>query len=798
MRALLIVALSSSVCGCAQGTFVTLSIDQQVTTPATARVDLQLALAGRSATTTLGAHGGAALVFPTTASLQIGAGAGPMSVTAIAYDATGNEVDRGSASVPVVANADARTTLTLGGAGTAATDMAGLGDGGSSAAVPSAPTSVTASSGNAQATVTWAPPASSGTSAIASYTVVSAPGGVTVETAGNATTATIAGLTNGTTYTFAVAATNASGTGPAAVSNGATPTATPMVPAAPTSVTATANVDSGATIAWTASDNHGAALQGYSIVATQLTGTLATAGPTATSAIVGGLTPGAHYTFTITATNSVGTSVASLASSPITAATSPGAPTAVSAAANIPDGATVSWKAPASDGFAKLLHYTATASPGGMTGVTADGTSTSVQVKGLTAGTAYTFTVVATNVIGDGPAAGASAPVTVLPQLAAPANVVACNIGGTVTVRFDPVAGALSYDVFYGTAEPATSGTKVNLAAGPATITLAAGTFYFAVAAVNGAGDGVPSADQKVANDGQVHDTAFAISASGVDIYDCFSTIASGSAPTRTMNIGIPGFGPTSAAIAVDSVNSVIWVADYASYLIDGWNDANLVNGVTSTAPDYQFRQLYAFAIAIDDVHKKLYVSSGSTTTISRYGYTTPDSLNGTVTPEATFNSGADPSAAPGVGYELDVNRANGDLWVAFGGGGGSGGAGLFPAAHDAADMAVPTKLFNLSAQGGAVGYYGLTYWPANGGTIAVSDGSSTLSFLTGVDALTGGNVPATSTLSASPGALTNGNGLFVIGDTAQVTAWSESSLTGNALKTLTGGRTYQGVTYVP
>ncbi len=64
------------------------------------------------------------------------------------------------------------------------------------------------------------------------------------------------GLTNGTSYTFTVSATNANGAGPAsAQSNAVTPGRT-TVPGAPTGVTATAG-DGSAQVSWTAPANNG-------------------------------------------------------------------------------------------------------------------------------------------------------------------------------------------------------------------------------------------------------------------------------------------------------------------------------------------------------------------------------------------------------------------------------------------------------------------------------------------------------------------------------------------------------------
>jgi N-acetylneuraminic acid mutarotase len=93
--------------------------------------------------------------------------------------------------------------------------------------VPSAPQSVSASAGNGQASVTWAPAASDGGAGVQHYTV-KASTGQTVTTPDARTFATVTGLANGTPVTFTVTATNSIGTGPAsAASNSVTPNAPP-------------------------------------------------------------------------------------------------------------------------------------------------------------------------------------------------------------------------------------------------------------------------------------------------------------------------------------------------------------------------------------------------------------------------------------------------------------------------------------------------------------------------------------------------------------------------------------------
>jgi hypothetical protein len=98
--------------------------------------------------------------------------------------------------------------------------------------LPGAPTGVTATAGNAQATVSWTAPAS--VVAITDYYVqYSSNGGSTWTTfsdgTSTATSATVTGLTNGTAYTFRVAAVSGIGQGPYSTASGSvTPGGDPL------------------------------------------------------------------------------------------------------------------------------------------------------------------------------------------------------------------------------------------------------------------------------------------------------------------------------------------------------------------------------------------------------------------------------------------------------------------------------------------------------------------------------------------------------------------------------------------
>lgn len=77
--------------------------------------------------------------------------------------------------------------------------------------VPGVPTNVIAIAGNGQATVSFTPPSYDTRDIVGSYTVTANPGNITAT--GSASPITVAGLTNGTAYTFSVTACNAGGCG---------------------------------------------------------------------------------------------------------------------------------------------------------------------------------------------------------------------------------------------------------------------------------------------------------------------------------------------------------------------------------------------------------------------------------------------------------------------------------------------------------------------------------------------------------------------------------------------------------
>lgn len=192
---------------------------------------------------------------------------------------------------------------------------------------PGSPTGVAAVAGNGQATVSWTAPASDGGSAVDAYEVEASPGGAKVQVGADSTTATVAGLANGTAYTFVVRARNDAGFGADSVpSSAVTPAGEPGRPAKPT----VRSGDRRAVVSWTAAAANGSPVTGYTVTASP-GGATVTVDGTSTSATVSGLSNGTAYTFTVVASNAVGSSPASPTSDAVVPAAPPAGRTVVTA-----------------------------------------------------------------------------------------------------------------------------------------------------------------------------------------------------------------------------------------------------------------------------------------------------------------------------------------------------------------------------------------------------------------------------------------------------------------------------------
>jgi pseudomonalisin len=179
-------------------------------------------------------------------------------------------------------------------------------------------------------------------------------------------------------------------------------------PTAPARPAATAG-NGQASVTWTAPTTGGTAITSYTVTssptAKTCTWTTGSLGCT-----VAGLKNGASYTFTVTATNGVGTSPASTPSAAVTPAGPPAKPAAPKAAAAKNASVTVTWTAPATDG-SRITRYVVTSDTGAHSCTWSKG-SLSCTVTGLEAHTRYTFTVVAENDAGTSPASTPSNAVT--------------------------------------------------------------------------------------------------------------------------------------------------------------------------------------------------------------------------------------------------------------------------------------------------------------------------------------------------------------------------------------------------
>jgi hypothetical protein len=286
-----------------------------------------------------------------------------------------------------------------------------------STTAPNPPTGVSAVRDNKAAIVSWTAPTNNGGSPITGYKVTFVSGGLTAFSAVVASTATSApavGLLNGTSYTVSVFAINNYG-----ISTAGTTSVTPAAVTYAPFITSSTYADRSVTLNWIPNTPSGvSAPTGFTLFYKVTSGggeSSVSYGASLRTATITGLTNNTQYTFRIIATNPVGQSPSSQL---VNITPNPTAPSSITVGTLTPkdQSAVVRWTAPYNGGAA-VTRYTITAIDSNNNSIVinvpanvgsptaaetallsaAQSSAVSWKFNGLTNGTSYRFTVLATN-----------------------------------------------------------------------------------------------------------------------------------------------------------------------------------------------------------------------------------------------------------------------------------------------------------------------------------------------------------------------------------------------------------------
>ena len=541
-------------------------------------------------------------------------------------------------------------------------------------AVTSAPTSVTGTFGNAQVALSWTAPSTDNGSAITDYTIQYSSNAGTSwstfsHTASTSTSVTVTGLTNGTSYTFKVAAVNGAGTSAySTVSSAVVPATIPSTASAP-SVTAG---DTQVAVSWSAPTANGCSITDYVVEYSSDNGTTWTAfahtASSATSITVTGLTNNTAYKFHVAAVNCAGTATFSTASASATPNPVPSQTTGLTVSTNGQSNQLVlTWTAPSGNGSAVSDYIIEYSTDGGTTWLTyADGTSsaTTATLTGLTNGASYTFRVSAVNGIGAGSASTATTSVTAIAlpgaiasaptATASPGQIVlswsapSSNGGSAITdylIQYS-TNGGTSWQTWAHTASTATTATLTGLTAGS--------SYTFKISATNALGNGTAS------------------TASTAAIAQAATAPSAVAQPTATLGAN-PGEVVLSWSAPAANGSAI---TDYVvQYSTDGGNTWITFNDGTSTATSATITGLtlgtnYQFKVtAVNSIGSSTASTSSSSTPVIAVPSTLASAPSVTSTPGQVVLTWSAPSSTGGsaiTDYLIEYSTDGGATWVTY------------------------------------------------------------------------------------------------------------------------------------